>query len=102
MQDLEVMEDVVVNVIVARRLLKDDLFDLVRIGNPQARERHMALVPNGHRRLAEAVHDDVTVIVNRGHAFVAAVVLGPARHVLLAAVRKDRRHDQLLFGVRAQ
>ena len=58
----------------------------------------MALVPHGHRRFAKAVHDDVAIIVDGGHAFVAAVVLGPARHVFLAAVREGRRHHELLFG----
>ena len=67
-----------------------------------ARKGDVALVPHGHRRFAKAVHGDVAVIVDGGHAFVAAVVLGPAGHVFLAAVGESRGHDELLLGRRAQ
>ena len=88
MQRFQVLQDRVVNVVVPRRILEHGLLELVRIGNSQPRKRDVALIPDGHRGFAVAVHGHVAVIVDGGYAFVAAVILGPARHVLAHDRRK--------------
>ena len=102
MQHLKVFQNVVVDVIVPRGVLVIVRADVVGIGDAQAREGDVTLVPNRDRRFAVAMHLHVPFLIHGGHALISALILRPACDVLAVAVGVKGRDDDLLisFGLK--
>src|SRR5208337_1566558 len=101
-KDLEVLQNVVVDVIVPRGVLVNARADVVGVGDTQAREGDVTLVPNRDGGLAVAMHLHVPFLIHGGHALISALILRPARDVLAVAVGEKGRDDDLLvsFGLK--
>ena len=102
MEHLEVFQNVVVDVIVPRRILVNVGADVVGIGNAQAREGDVTLVPDRDRGLAVAMHLHVPFLIHSRHTLISALILRPARDVLAVAVGEKGRDNELLlsFGLK--
>ena len=100
MQSLEMVQNVVVDEVIAWSFEEQRLLQFVWEWNAQPGERNMALIPDRYRRFAISVHDDTAIVVDGGNSLIPAVVLGPPGYIRGVTIGKHRRHNQLLLCAR--